>query len=617
MDTDTTAPGGWSAVVYGRTYQVDHWWRARPDGLGESSPVGSMVRATVAGGRRLRTEEPRFVLGRGAHGLLVGGACMLSLLDDTMDKDEHGRPLYGFVGWHTPDRSAAVPSLEALHREFAGWAGPVYREWTALTWNARTQRAADPRISVSGPAPWAAASGRAAPAADGTVADGLAEGALGSVREPAEPGDAPASPAGSVWLPAEPYSVHLLPGSEAGQVWAAARERPWERAVLVTGWRETRDADFAALTHLCSADITHYRRERVPVSPPVAPPPLPPRPPARAVPYDRPTAPDPEEGEDDGLHNLFGLGPAVRGFLGDVRRTFSSPDAPRPARGASRQQPSAPGGMRRASAYEEDSDRDRERDRTRRRGGDAGGFQPGRAGGPETYGGRTGDPDPYRGGAGSPGRPGRTGDPDPYRGGAGSPGRPGRTGDPDPYRGRAGRPDPYGGRTGDPDPYGGREFEGAYAEPDPAGAGPGPAPVVGWTHDVAADQSDYSDYFGGFDDEPEPSPRPPRATAAPEPSAAAAREPDAAPAAEPEAASDPESGAAAARQPDAAPASEPDAAPAGESGADPAREPVPEPASDAGPAPAPGADTAPGDQGVPHDDAGPAAGPDPYAGGGV
>lgn len=616
MDTDTTAPGGWSAVVYGRTYQVDHWWRARPDGLGESSPVGSMVRATVAGGRRLHTEEPRFVLGRGAHGLLVGGACMLSLLDDTMDKDEHGRPLYGFVGWHTPDRSAAVPSLEALHREFAGWAGPVYREWTALTWNARTQRAADPRISVSGPAPWAAASGRAALAADGTVEDALAEGAHRSVREPAEPGDAPAAPAGSVWLPAEPYTVHLLPGSEAGQVWAAARERPWERAVLVTGWRETRDADFAALTHLCSADITHYRRERVPVSPPVAPPPLPPRPPARAVPYDRPTAPDPEEGEDDGLHNLFGLGPAVRGFLGDVRRTFSSPDAPRPARGTHRQPPSAPGGMRRASAYEEDFDRERERDRTRRRGGDAGGLRPGRAGGPGAYGGRGGSPDPYEG----------------------------RTGDPDPYQGGAGRPDPYGGRTGGPDPYGGREFEEAYEEPDAAGAGPGPAPVVGWTHDVAADQSDYSDYFGGFDDEPEPPPRPPRATAAPEPSAAAARESGAAPAFEPGAASDPEPSAAAVQQPDAAPASEPDAAPARESGADPAREPEPAPApmpapeaaSDAGPAPAgeldadptregepaPGADpalepAAPGDQGVPHDDAGPDAGAGPYAGGGV
>ncbi|MEU7601575.1 hypothetical protein [Streptomyces sp. NPDC041003] len=149
-------PGaGWSAVVYGRTYRIDRWWRALPGGATPGGPLGRTVLALVAGGTRLDV-APRFVLYRGEQGVLVGVACQVPLLGPEMAHDEHGRPLYGFVGWHHPDRAAAhdLPGLGELEASFPVWAGDTYRAWAAPVWDVALEADAVTLVSTPAAAPW-------------------------------------------------------------------------------------------------------------------------------------------------------------------------------------------------------------------------------------------------------------------------------------------------------------------------------------------------------------------------------------------------------------------------------------------------------------------------------
>ncbi|MFE6871510.1 hypothetical protein ACFVFS_33785 [Kitasatospora sp. NPDC057692] len=243
---DGAAPGGWSAVVYGRTLRVDQWWRALPAGVDRQGPVGDAVRAAVAGGSRLEY-GPRFLLHRDGRGVLVGAACELGLISREMVQDRFGRPLYGFVGWY---RSAAagpggrLPGLGELAEHLVGWAGPVYTEWIAPTWEAVGREEAEPRTTRPVAAPW--------PDRPGGAAD-----------------PAPKPP---VWRPAHPAGSHLLPEADAPGLWAAAAAGPG-RCVLVTGWRRRSDAEAGRLTHLTSADCHGYEL----LSPPPPPPPAPPQ----------------------------------------------------------------------------------------------------------------------------------------------------------------------------------------------------------------------------------------------------------------------------------------------------------------------------------------------------
>ncbi|MEU9081361.1 hypothetical protein [Streptomyces sp. NPDC048357] len=241
--------GGWSAVVYGRTYRIDRWWRALPDGATPGGPLGRTVLALVAGGTRLDV-APRFVLYRGAYGVLVGVACQVPLLGPEMAHDEHGRPLYGFVGWHHPDRAAAhdLPGLGELEASFPHWAGATYRAWAAPVWDIALAADAETLTSTAAAAPW---EGR------------------GRTADPA---------AARHWLPALSADVHLLPAGHAHGLWdAALAAGPMADCVLTTGWQRSRDAREPGLTHACCADVTEYRRtpRTAPPAPAHAPVPAP------------------------------------------------------------------------------------------------------------------------------------------------------------------------------------------------------------------------------------------------------------------------------------------------------------------------------------------------------
>ncbi|WP_380282111.1 hypothetical protein [Kitasatospora purpeofusca] len=253
---DGAAPGGWSAVVYGRTLRVDQWWRALPAGVERQGPVGEAVRAAVAGGSRLEY-GPRFLLHRDGGGVLVGAACELGLIGQEMVQDRFGRPLYGFVGWYRPvpaGDGGRLPGLVELADHLADWAGPVYAEWTAPTWEAIGREDAEPWTTRPVPAPW----------------------------PDAAPGPAPTRP---VWRPALPAGSHLLPEADAPGLWAAAAAGTG-RCVLVTGWRRRSDAEAGRLTHLTSADCHGYA---------LLPPPPPPPPQQRPRPV-----PEPSPGRETG-----------------------------------------------------------------------------------------------------------------------------------------------------------------------------------------------------------------------------------------------------------------------------------------------------------------------------
>ncbi|MFF3674444.1 hypothetical protein ACFYYS_10700 [Streptomyces sp. NPDC002120] len=295
-------PGGdgWSPVVYGRTYRIDRWWRALPDGATPGGPLGRTVLALVAGGTRLDV-APRFVLYRSTHGVLVGVACQVPLLGPDMAHDEHGRPLYGFVGWHHPDRTAAhdLPSLGELEASFRQWAGATYRDWAAPVWDVALASDAVTLPSAAAAAPW------------------------GERGRPADPG------AARHWLPALSADVHLLPAGHAHGLWdAALAAGPMADCVLTTGWQRSRDAREPGLTHACCADVTEYRRTPRTAAP--APPA-----PAHAPVTDPAAAPKPARGpqrrpREEARKSFRARANEVWRSVVDGDRSDDRPPAPRP-----------------------------------------------------------------------------------------------------------------------------------------------------------------------------------------------------------------------------------------------------------------------------------------------
>ncbi|WP_046775716.1 hypothetical protein [Streptomyces yangpuensis] len=319
----TRGHGGWSAVVYGRTYRIDRWWRALPEGETSGGTLGRTVLAVVAGGARLDA-GPRFVLYRGGRGVLVGAACRMPLLGPAMAYDEHGRPLYGFVGWHHPDPSAAhdLPGLDELEASFPQWAGDTYRAWAAPVWEAAREPDAVTLASTAEPAPWP------------------------DRGRPADPA------AAARWPAAHAADVHLLPAAQAPGLWdAALAAGPTADCVLTTGWQQSRDAREPGLTHACCADVTEYRRapRPAPQAPARAPEPAPK--PAGERAGERVQKPARHSREKEGKGFLGWMAEALRHVI-DGDRSDTAPPAGRPRPAKRGGTPHRPAHLTGGAAYE-------------------------------------------------------------------------------------------------------------------------------------------------------------------------------------------------------------------------------------------------------------------------
>jgi hypothetical protein len=237
----------WAPVVYGRTLVADQWWRALPAGLHPGHWVARVVLDTVANGAGLARPRsgpgsewlyaPRMTFARGAEGTLVGVACRARQLDENLCQDRHGRELYCFVGWFTADPAAAgIPPQAALAPGPESWAGATYREYAADVWG--TPAAALSILeSKRGRPPWEAA-----------------------------PAPAPPMPDGPVNLPrtldsTSPGHVMVFRSADAAGLWTRANEAPGP-FILVTGWRQARQAPLERITVLTADDVT--KAEAVP-----------------------------------------------------------------------------------------------------------------------------------------------------------------------------------------------------------------------------------------------------------------------------------------------------------------------------------------------------------------
>ena len=124
----------WYPLVWGRTRRTDTWWRVLPAELEQEGWVSDVIAAVYAGGLDLAL--PRFLLARVHDRWMTGVACRARDLDETMAADEHGRPLFTFVGWTAATADdPALPSLADWEQSSVAWAAPTYRAWVGPDWS--------------------------------------------------------------------------------------------------------------------------------------------------------------------------------------------------------------------------------------------------------------------------------------------------------------------------------------------------------------------------------------------------------------------------------------------------------------------------------------------------
>jgi hypothetical protein len=234
---------GWSAIVYGRTFVADRWWRALPRGLSPDHWAAKVMLDTVAGGRGLVLSRgsakdeivftPRMLLARDKVGTLVGIACRVDQLDSETCQDEFGRDLYCFVGWFIDDPlTREIPHHAELAPVQGGWASAVYRRYTVPMWTT-PEKELSITESDQGPAPWR----------------------VGTPLGPLDvPSDAPPGPSSPLAGTSRDY-VLVWPKAHAASLWdlAVRKDGPF---VLTTGWQQVRHARLKRITHLCADDVT-------------------------------------------------------------------------------------------------------------------------------------------------------------------------------------------------------------------------------------------------------------------------------------------------------------------------------------------------------------------------
>ncbi|WP_344667599.1 hypothetical protein [Catenulispora yoronensis] len=255
-------PGGWHAVVYGRTPVVDSWWRVRPAVPQAGSWLEDVVHAVVAHGKGL--EDPRCLLAQTESVRLVGVACRAAELSDTMNTDtggQSGRALYVFVGWLAQNDGHGfppTPDLPTLLANARAWASPVYETWAGLTWNATRKEALVPQRSSATAAPWRG-KGNSRSGPDDAALSPLSPLPLSSPPTPRIPAD----------------RVLMVPESEVADVWSAAL--PTARPTLITtGWKASNR--IPRRLPMCAgveglAKAVRVELERAP-EPPAPPPPI-------------------------------------------------------------------------------------------------------------------------------------------------------------------------------------------------------------------------------------------------------------------------------------------------------------------------------------------------------
>ena len=128
----------WAAIVYGRSFHLDFRFITIPeDFVPEDLAWASQhILATTYQARNL-SEHPRWSLFKNNTHCIIGVTCMVrDLIEQSeeeasqeMVKDDHGRPLYVFVGYVTRlNQNASLPSVPAYAGSQLDTFKPLYQE---------------------------------------------------------------------------------------------------------------------------------------------------------------------------------------------------------------------------------------------------------------------------------------------------------------------------------------------------------------------------------------------------------------------------------------------------------------------------------------------------------
>lgn len=133
----------WSALVYGRTYEVDFRLIAMPEIFTEQDKQWALkhILGTTRSPEKL-SEQPRWSLFKNEHHCVIGVTCMAreliqnsryAIVED-MTKDFGGRPIYVFVGYVAElDREHALPPIPKYSDKDLEIFAPLY-EYVQQRW---------------------------------------------------------------------------------------------------------------------------------------------------------------------------------------------------------------------------------------------------------------------------------------------------------------------------------------------------------------------------------------------------------------------------------------------------------------------------------------------------
>jgi hypothetical protein len=215
----------WSALVHGRTYRED--FRTNliviPEDFGreEIDWAKRYILATTASPERLR-DGPRWSVFKSRRHCVVGVTCLAEAVSDNMIRDEHGRPVYVFLGY-----VARTPFPPLPPRELARFR-PLY-QFVRERWDEKGRQA------------------------HGIRECGYYEDALSEISSACEDEEEPPrmnvrETEQAFWIPAD-----------AGRLWTAVSVHPGPIS-LCLGLASRRDAEEGPFDHVTVADVREPAR---------------------------------------------------------------------------------------------------------------------------------------------------------------------------------------------------------------------------------------------------------------------------------------------------------------------------------------------------------------------